>query len=131
MGTNTIENQALVIERLGYWPSFHDAEIDRVYLTRGQRGYWPIISLWINVRGRAEAAATGTETGQLWQLELLFEEVIDNELEGFNHQNVIFDFTFQQEEFITATIKTSYGMSGSITARRVAVKSLLAIDTRE
>lgn len=127
MSTSSIENQALVIERFGYWPSFHDAEIERICLARGQRGYWPIISLWINVRGPAEDG----KNGQLWQVELSFEEVIDNELEGFNHQNVIFDLTFQQEEFITATIDTSYGMSGSITARRVIVKSLLAIDDSE
>lgn len=126
MNDITIGNQALVIEHFGYWPSFHDAEVASVHLRRGELGYWPTISLWINVFGPARVLQTVAKAHSLWQLELEFTEVTDNELSGFNHQNVIFDITFQQDkDLISCPIDTSCGMSGSITARYVAVKSLV------
>ncbi len=128
MGVKFIDNQALVIKQFGIWPSFHDAEIAGLYLRRNEPGGWPTISLWINL-SKPVVPGAGYEDASLWQLELEFSEVIDNEFEGFNHQNVILLLSFQQDKAgITCLIETSYGLSGSITARRVAVKSLLPVN---
>ncbi|RZK13913.1 MAG: hypothetical protein EOO56_26025 [Hymenobacter sp.] len=125
MDTIPIDNQALVTELFGYWPAFHDAEIESIYLRRNEPGYWPAISLWIVVDGPLTNVGSEVQISRLWRIELEFTEVVDNHFEGFNHQNVIFSFSFQQsQEGIICSIETSYGLSGSITARRVTVKSV-------
>ncbi|WP_083326397.1 Imm50 family immunity protein [Hymenobacter coccineus] len=110
MPADNIINRELVIQHLGHWPSFHDAEIVSLRFTRGVPGYWPVIYLKIDVIG-------------IGLVELEFQEVRDYKLDGFNHQNVIFDISFNEEnELINCEIDTSYGLGGSITAQSVAVR---------
>jgi len=117
MDTFIITNQESVIRHFGSWPSFHDAEIISVVFERGMPGYWPLICLKIEIVG-----------GCL--LELEFQDVHDYELAGFNCQNVIFDIRFTEENnLIFCGIDTSYGLDGSITAQRIAVKGFSPLDT--
>jgi len=125
-----IENQELVTEYLGHWSSFHDAEILSLGFERGQVGYWPSISLKIYLLGSPKNSPAGVlQQIQHCLLELEFHGVQDNEIEGFNHQNVVFEIDFRREnDLITCDISPSYGVGGTITAQRLTVKSLLLLD---
>ena len=128
MSAPFVHNQILITELFGYWPSFHDAEVSSLCLRRNEPGGWPTVSLWLDVAGPVEVSSSEAKASTLWRVELEFTEVIDNEFDGFNHQNVIFSLSFQQDEDrIICSIETSYGLSGSITARRIAVKSLAPV----
>jgi len=125
-----IENQELVTEYFGHWPSFHDAEILSLAFERGQAGYWPIISLKIQLAGPVKHSSVGVlQQTRHCLLELEFHGVQDNEIEGFNHQNVVFEINFRREnDLITCDISPSYGVGGTITAQRLVVKNLLLMD---
>ena len=117
----SIENQELVVAQFGKWPAFHDAEIVSVLFERAEPGFWPVISLRIYARARPGAAAPATHC----LVELQFAGVREYQLEGFNHQNVVFSLTFEQEgELVSCAIEPSYGLYGYIAAERVMVKSV-------
>lgn len=110
MPVSIVTNTKSIIQYLEHWPSFHDAEVVSLKFARGAPGYWPTIYLEIDIIGSC-------------LIELEFQEVRDYQLDGFNHQNVIFDIIFsEEEELVTCEIDTSYGLSGSITAKCVAVR---------
>ncbi|AWM34362.1 Imm50 family immunity protein [Hymenobacter nivis] len=108
MPTPNVANKESLIQYLGHWPSFHDAEIVSLKFTRGVPEYWPVICLEIDIIG-------------VCLVELEFQEVRDYQLDGFNHQNVIFDIRFNEEDgLVNCEIDTSYGLNGSIIAQCVA-----------
>jgi len=125
-----IENQELVTDYFGHWPSFHDAEILSLAFERGQAGYGPIISLKIHLLGPLINSPAGVlQQTRHCLIELEFHGVQDNEIEGFNHQNVVFEMDFRREnDLITCDISPSYGVGGTITAQRLVVRSLLLMD---
>ena len=91
-----IEGHAQVVEACGQWPSFHDAEIYRVVLDRTRKSpsgsYYPSVELVIrgwSMRSEViEAEYHRPEHDFL--VHLLFEHVSEVELDGLNHQNVLF-----------------------------------------
>ena len=89
-----IEGYKAVIARFGQWPSFHDGEVHRIVLDRMSRSlagsYSP--SVEIHLRGWIMGPEV-TEEGFYKRnndsvVHLLFEDIFNLELEGFNQQNV-------------------------------------------
>ncbi|WP_076998203.1 Imm50 family immunity protein [Variovorax sp. KK3] len=82
----------LVLSRFGQWPSFHDGEVHRLVLDRmnrnAQGSYVPTVE--IHVRGWTMKMVDGRYVLEHDSVvHLLFEDVFDFELEGFNSQNVL------------------------------------------
>ena len=79
-----------VVAYFGIWPSFHDGEVQRLVfdrVTRSAAGISiPTIELtlrgWVMSPDVWKVAAEAT-------IQILFDDVFDVELEGFNNQNVI------------------------------------------
>lgn len=79
-----------VVSHFGMWPSFHDGEVHRLVFDRVSKSATgvsvPSIELtlhgWVMSPDAWKVAAEAT-------VEILFEDVFEVELEGFNNQNVI------------------------------------------
>lgn len=105
MGTDPsqfIEGSSKLIDIFGYWPSFHDAEVLDLSLTRGEvkpeKGLYifPILTVTIHLW---ELTREVNERGFLKCIKhtlavLRFRNVDNLALANFNHQNAIFGLTF-------------------------------------
>ena len=103
----------------GCWPSFHDAEI--VSLSLNRQG---ISTLQLHAWRRTEKL---DDHGYYVQekhvfVSLRMEEIIALTLLDFNHQNVIFGLSFSRiEDGFEIVLDPCYGLSGTITARKLSV----------
>ncbi|MDI3383465.1 Imm50 family immunity protein [Xenophilus aerolatus] len=85
-----IDNFDKVLSHFGVWPSFHDGEVRRLVLDRMRQtetgASIPTIELsllgWVMAADAWKVAAKAV-------VQIVFEDVFDVELEGFNNQNVI------------------------------------------
>lgn len=125
-----IENTEAIIRHFGYWPSFHDSEIVSLHFERGSPGWWPVISLKLYA-----FEMTSELVGKYYKLvkhcliDFEFHEVVDNEIDSFNHQNVLMSLSFAQDgKLIVCTIDPAHGVGGSITAQVVVVRNVLPIE---
>ena len=83
----------------GGWPSFHDAEVIELHHWRGQMkpGDWdesnvmPVLTTKIHILVQSPTSHHTLAT-------LRFEDVDDFRMEGFNHQNAIFELSIQVED---------------------------------
>lgn len=87
-----IKNVNLLIDVFGHFPSFHDAEVLRIALDRGDREYFdPSLQALIHL---FEMSREVDESGR-YQLKnhvlvlFRFSKVVDLQLREFNHQNVL------------------------------------------
>ena len=109
-----IEGSHQLVEWLGAWPSFHDAEILEMFLTR--RG----IS-WMKV-----CCPFPARTSELRNIvvTLKMTEVFDLDLKEFNHQNVIFDLQIQTiAEGYSVELFPCFGLSGFIKTKQLSIES--------
>lgn len=89
-----VEGAALLVEALGAWPSFHDAEVDTVVLDRaGEDG--PSLELLIRVGSDSVTIGAGgyLVPDRRAVVVLRFGDIDGLDLLGFSHQNVIFDLS--------------------------------------
>lgn len=128
-----IEGHEQVIARFGQWPSFHDGEVHRVLLDRlsqsASGAYIPTVEL--HVRGWIMGPEV-TEEG-IYKLNndsvvcLLFEDIFDFELEGFNQQNVLSSLALsliadpKGTQALHVELEHCYLFSGEFSARRAKV----------
>lgn len=102
-----------VIEELGTWPSFHDAEIIELHLVRGGAS-----TLTINLA----PSIPGLEKGIV---RFTFHDVRGLDLQEFNRQNVIGRLSLDSEaDGIVINMAPCYGLNGQITAARIEVELL-------
>jgi hypothetical protein len=127
-----IENHELVVERFGVWPSFHDGEVYRVVLDRLRRNpnghYYPSVELQI----RGWVMTSEVDTNGHYKIKsdsvvhFLFEEVTDLELDGLNHQNVVWSLQIEHsDDGLVIELVPCYGLSGSFKARRGSVVAVI------
>jgi hypothetical protein len=125
-----VENAALLIRHFGEWPSFHDAEAIDVRCWRGRMkpGGWddsnvmPVVTAKILLPRATDVVVT-----------LRFHDVEQITIDGFNHTNMIEDFTVTTEErgFFTNVEKLppwrvvsmtgGFGMAASFRCFRIEV----------
>ena len=122
---SAVQNSRRLVESFGYWPSFHDAEVHRVELDRGDARRDPSVTLVIHV---FDSDGTVDERGyyrrQVSVLATLrFEAVDDLELFGLGPQNVIFglEITERAAGRHSVELTPSYGLCGGFTCRTADV----------
>ena len=131
-----IEGHSLVLGAFGRWPDFHDAEVHRVILDRTRRteegAFYPSVELFIRGWNMTRDVAAGSyKLGNDCVSHFLFEQVTDLELDGLNHQNVLYGLEFElitegesPLPLLSVELKHCYGLSGGFKARRGSVISV-------
>ncbi|MBN9395380.1 MAG: hypothetical protein J0H83_09055 [Candidatus Melainabacteria bacterium] len=101
----------------GRSPIFHDAEITEVSLHRNRPSTFLI---------KSPIYSADSEFTESWSIYLEINEILEIELVGFNHQNVLFDLTISQRDGLyVINIDASFGLDGFIVAREVRLKMAL------
>ena len=127
-----IHNAEKVTEQLGYWPSFHDAEIISFSVARAMlvQAAETCARLCVHVREYKEVGA-GTADYEIvcsksLLIELMLLDVQHLFFEGFNHQNVINSIGFRRlaNESIEVEIESIYGVGGVICCARAEVTDI-------
>ena len=131
-----IENAGLIESIFGRWPSFHDAEIHNVVITRDcdsgaqmdiKIHHWELTS---------EVDATGHYVLRHHTLSTLrFIGVSDLELAGFNHQNVLWDIEISEaaepDSGFSVSLPSSFGCEASFKCRQIQVLSAIPFTKHE
>ena len=124
-----------VIEALGYWPTFHDAEVISFSAKRALpfKSGFTIARLDVHVR-HYEIVGEGTaQYAQVLRKNVLirfvFDGACDIELSGFNHQNVINGIAVDLTEGTEATgfsvnIDSIFGFGGTLRCLSVSIESV-------
>ena len=103
----------------GCWPSFHDAEI--VSLSLNREGVSTLqLHTWRLTEKVDERGYYVQEKQVLVSLRM--EGILGLSLLDFNHQNVIFGLSLSRiEDGVEIVLDPCYGLSGTITARKLSV----------
>lgn len=124
-----------VVEALGYWPTFHDAEVISFSAERALpfKNSCTVARLAIHVRNYT-AVGEGTAQYELVLrksvlVRFVFNEACDFELSEFNHQNVINAITVSQVEInevssLRVDVESIWGFGGSLRCSSVAVEAV-------
>jgi len=125
-----IKNSDLITHIFGGWPSFHDAEIESVLLTReGEESPRMEVAIhhWTMTR---EVDAQGNYVLKNHTLSTLrFSGLSGLELDSFNEQNVLWDLEIstsddpKDEVPFSVSMPSSYGCHGSFRCKRITVIS--------
>ncbi|WNG39623.1 hypothetical protein F0U61_42585 [Archangium violaceum] len=119
----------------GYWPSFHDAEVLELNLSRGGNGAEvggdnaPILTARIYVFEMTSKVRSGRFVlRNHTRVTLRFEGVDGLELDGFNHQNALNALSFELvprtdggPSLLAVTFDPAYGLGASFTCRSAEV----------
>jgi hypothetical protein len=138
-----IRNSEALVSIFGYWPSFHDAEVVRIRLDRGDAAdpqgepRKPSLEADIHV---FEMTDEVTEEG-FYALRkhtlatLAFHGIDELELEGFNVQNALFgigleDISDRQLEVLKwrVTIDSSFGLSATFMCEEIEIMRAVPFD---
>src|SRR5947209_8757186 len=128
--TKEIENADLVESIFGCWPSFHDAEIHSITITRDcESGPQMDVSIhhW---KMTSEVDSKGYYVLKHHTLTTLrFFNVSELQLAGFNHQNVLWDIEISEvaeaasKPSFSVSMPSSFGCESSFKCGRIRVMS--------
>jgi hypothetical protein len=127
-----VQNQHLLTDIFGYWPSFHDAEILSIFLERSGKSR-PSLTSRIHVfEMTSEIGPTGAYVLRHHTLlTLRFEGVNLDYIRYFNHQNVLFslDISTVDEDkngtsWYEVSFDTSYGCEAAFRCQSITVLSV-------
>jgi hypothetical protein len=126
---SAFEHSEKLTSIFGEWPSFHDAEVLRFALDRsGAEG--PTLEAEVHLFAvTSDVDATGHHIlKNHTRVTLRFTEVAVCDLEGFNHQNVLFSLTTSNLDPATnegrrlqVELSASYGLSATFQCKRAIV----------
>ena len=120
----------------GYWPSFHDAEIIDFHFWRGdfdpkqERYVFPVLTVKLHVwELTKEVDQRGFLVLRHHTLSTLrFHNVEEFRMQGFNHQNAIFELFIEQQErtdgpspFFSVEFRPSFGMGAAFRCYQIEV----------
>jgi hypothetical protein len=116
-----------VVGAYGFWPTFHDAEVLWLQLSRRSQGdgrYGPILETLIHVVERRHAL-----------IQLRFRGVIELDLKGFNFQNLLHGLTLKdardwQLERVRWDVRfeSAFGVNASFQCYEIEVVRVVACD---
>ncbi len=129
-----IKNSNLLIDVFGRFPSFHDAEVLRITLDRGdRRDFYPSLEALIHV---FEVTREVDESGR-YQLKnhvlvlFRFSKIVNLELKDFFLQNVLWDLEIinlsdRERDKVTFKVvfRASVGLSASFHCDAVSIESV-------
>lgn len=121
-----VENSDFVLDN-GKWPNFHDAEIHNLSIWRGD--VQPDDDVWIGpvIEVTIELCALRNP----YMVVLKFHDCESIKIEGFNHQNAVYDLNFNFEDrgtqisgepltpYITVKFEPAFGSSLSFKCFRI------------
>lgn len=132
----------LVIEALGYWPMFHDAEVISFSAERALpfKGGYSVARLSVHVR-HYETVGLGTaEYEQVLRKSVLvrfvFNGACELELSDFNHQNVINSITIskvsgREDPLFLVDVEPIFGFGGSLQCSSASVEAVEVLSDAE
>ncbi len=126
-----IENAEAVTSAFGYWPSFHDAEVLEVSIKRaGELGANPCLTAVIHVfEMTSQVSPDGHYVCQNHSVvTLLFQDLDNLALDGFNHQNALSSLSIEAPESDASVIvrfEGAYGLECELTCQSVKVMSFV------
>jgi hypothetical protein len=105
-----IEGAQAIFDEFGEWPSFHDAEVVRLELSREAKA--PALLLTIKYSAGAHRRLSGDRV-----FRFAFASIADVELFDFNEQNVLAQLTLMDAGSGrgAATLHSLYGVRGKFT----------------
>lgn len=124
-----VKNTEKVIEELGYWPSFHDAEVISVSAARALAGD-PVPTsarLCVNFCEYKEIGSGTADYEMVCSknllIDFLFYDLHYLSFEDFNHQNVVdsIEFKLLENQSIEVIVASIFGIDGVIRCARVEV----------
>lgn len=124
-----------VIEAIGFWPSFHDAEVISFSVARPLRGVdsVTVAKLCVHYREHQTVGVGGADFEYVCRksllVELIFSDIQDLSLTDFNPQNVLesINLTRSQDSSILVDIVPIWGIGGTIRCTQVAVGELTSL----
>lgn len=133
-----VRNAELLTDIFGDWPSFHDAEITSIRLERdgGDQREGPNLCITFHLfKGRPDPSRRSGVTWYDHTLATLeFSFVSELKLEGFNHQNVVFDLNISDLKppggrgphvpELRVMIESSFGLRAEFRCFRIAVSAV-------
>jgi len=124
-----IVNAEAVVSAFGFWPSFHDAEVHRALLERGNAVERPSITLVVHAFSSDgsidEKGYFRITTSVLVTLKC--SDVRESELGDLGSQNVLWSLDFEStaDGLVRVTLGPCYGLSGSLVCSEVRVESVV------
>jgi len=130
--TKLIHGSEKVIEALGAWPSFHDAEVISFSLSRALpvAAKSQVANLSVHVRRYTEVGAGTADYDLVITKSILvnfsFHGLSDVSISEFNHQNVIdsIKFTPAENGGIIVLVESIFGFGGELVCRTVSIGSV-------
>lgn len=130
-----IDGSEKVLKALGFWPSFHDAEVISFSVSRALPLDTKICfaKLAVHVRQYAEVGVGTAEYAlaivKSILVNFIFSGVSGLSVSEFNHQNVINSIEFRSAESlgapsISVDIESIWGLGGSLQCNSVVVESV-------
>jgi hypothetical protein len=129
-----VENARLVLDA-GEWPNFHDAEVHRLNIWRGD--VRPDDGVWIGPVIDASFELCALKEPYL--VALRFHDCDSIRLQEFNHQNAVYDLAFELEDrgtnrigdplppYVRITFEQAFGVALSFRCMRVEAVERIAL----
>ena len=109
-----------LFEWFGFWPSFHDAEVLSISLTRTGASIVRVHTF--ETTDKVDAKGYFVSQKHV-VVSFLLEDVSTCDLAWFNNQNALFGMTLTRvDDGFELNMRAAYGVSGSITARSIRVE---------
>ncbi len=115
----SIAGAEFLVELFGQWPSFHDAEVLNLKLSRVCESFMDVHTFAMT----SEVDANGIYICDRHTVVTFhFGEILGMNLDGFNHQNVIAGLDIKQEdEGLRLTLHPCYGLAGEILVKSLSI----------
>lgn len=117
-----VTNADQLVSVFGKWPSFHDAEVQKVRLDRNGTCLEIVVFVFTTNRETDESGYFIRLNQSL--LTIRFGEIEDMELDGFNHQNVLAAITFHKGQRIEVEIHPIFGLGGKFACASVEITNV-------
>jgi hypothetical protein len=114
--TPDIPGANAVVAHFGYWPTFHDAEVESIFLHRSETSRIVLKAFHLTAGFEITKPATVT---------FLLEGIVDGTtlIEGFNHQNVVTGlFVNGLPEGFELALEWCFGVGGKIVCTRLRLE---------
>jgi len=133
----SIEAHETVLKAFGYWPAFHDAEVRSLVLDRNGALFDKVADARVDLYLHAlEWTKAEKPMFNHHLVHLRFHDVEELALQGFNHQNAIFELKIEEHirhpetpRQLKVTLLPAFGLAGSFCAASGRVLSVAPCDS--
>lgn len=129
--TQEIINSNLIINQFGGWIDFHDAEILTIKFERNWDMQETSIRLEIFAFQLGEIKENQSyERVNQCIVDIQFSGIYQSEINGFNHQNVIYQLSFGKNQHgLFCDIEPCYGIEGYIECEKIEILKIVEVNS--